>query len=68
MPWTKNVSAHRGTDRERPIIGENGQEKCDAKLTDPDAQNENKRIMWGVREIALTHRTMFIRRRRIKEG
>ena len=56
------------------ITGENGPEKCDAKLTGDekwqpgDAQNENKWIMWGVREIALTHRTMFIRRRRIMEG
>ena len=38
------------------ITGETGQEKCDAKLMGDekwhsgDAQNENKRIMWGVRE------------------
>ena len=56
------------------ITGENGQEKCDAKLTGDekwhpgDAQNENKRIMWGVTETALTHRTMFIQRRWIMEG
>jgi len=56
------------------ITGENGQEKCDAKLTGDkkwhpgDAQNENKQIMWGVRETTLTHRTMFIQRRRIMEG
>ena len=48
------------------ITGENGPEKCDAKLTGDkkwhpgDAQNENKQIMWGVRETTLTHRTMFL--------